>query len=61
MPYVNIQILQGATREEKREVVQQVTQTLVSVLGKKLEKIHVVIHEVPAENWGFMGQLTDEL
>lgn len=61
MPYVNIQILQGATREQKRELVKQVTQTLVSVLNKKPEKTHVVIQEIPAESWGFNGQLTDEI
>ena len=45
MPYVNIQILKGATRNQKAELVRDVTDSLVRVLGKKPEHIHVVIHE----------------
>ncbi|MGF1512543.1 MAG: 4-oxalocrotonate tautomerase family protein [Elainellaceae cyanobacterium] len=60
MPYVNIQITQGATREQKAELVKDVTGSLVRVLGKKPEYIHVVIQEIEDENWGFSGLLTDE-
>jgi 4-oxalocrotonate tautomerase len=61
MPYVNIQITAGATREQKAELVKDVTDSLVRVLNKNPEHTHVVIQDVPLENWGFGGQLTDEL
>ena len=61
MPYVNIRITDdGVTREQKAQVVREVTQTLVRVLGKKPEHTHIVIDEVTLENWGFAGVLTDE-
>lgn len=60
MPYVNIQITRGATREQKAELVRDVTASLVRVLGKKPEHIHVVIQEISEEDWGFAGMLTDE-
>lgn len=60
MPYVNIQITEGATREQKAELVEDVTGSLVRVLNKKPEHIHVVIQEISEENWGFAGQLTDD-
>ena len=60
MPYVNIQITTGATREQKAALVKDVTDSLVRVLGKKPEHIHIVISEVEEENWGFAGQLTDD-
>lgn len=61
MPYVNIRITDdGVTREKKAQIVREVTDTLVRVLGKKPEHTHVVIDEVRAENWGFAGVLTDE-
>ena len=60
MPYVNIQITKGATREQKAQLVREVTDSLVSVLGKKPEHIHIVIQEIEEENWGFSGLLTDE-
>lgn len=61
MPYINVQILKGATREQKREVVEQMTKTLMDVLGKKPEHIHIVIDEVDADNWGYSGKLTSDL
>ena len=61
MPYVNVQITDdGVTRAQKKKIVQDITATLVENLGKKPEHIHIVIDEVPAENWGFSGMLTDD-
>jgi 4-oxalocrotonate tautomerase len=60
VPYVNIQITRGATREQKKELVARVTTTLVEVLGKKPEHTHIVIQEIADEDWGFAGLLTDE-
>lgn len=60
MPYVNIQIIRGATREQKAQLVKDVTDSLVRVLGKKPEHTHVVIQEINEEDWGFAGLLTDE-
>ena len=60
MPYVNIQITKSATREQKAKLVEDVTGSLVRVLGKKPEHIHIVIEEIDDENWGFAGLLTDE-
>lgn len=60
MPYINVQITQGASRDDKARIVREMTQTLVETLGKKPEHIHIVIDEVAEENWGFAGILTDE-
>ncbi|MFG0329554.1 MAG: 4-oxalocrotonate tautomerase family protein [Phycisphaerales bacterium] len=60
MPYVNIQITTGATRDQKATLVREVTESLVRTLGKKPEHIHIVIDEVDEANWGFEGLLTDE-
>jgi 4-oxalocrotonate tautomerase len=60
MPYVNVQITRGATREQKAQLVHDITDSLVRVLGKKPEYTHVVIQEIADEDWGFSGLLTDE-
>lgn len=60
MPYVNIQITQGATREQKAQLVKDITDSFVRVLGKKPEHTHIVILEIAEENWGFSGLLTDD-
>ena len=61
MPYVSVRITRdGVTVEQKKQVVEQITRTLVSVLGKRPEHIHVIIDEVEPENWGFAGMLTTD-
>jgi 4-oxalocrotonate tautomerase len=60
MPYVNVQITKGATREQKAQLVKEITASLVTVLGKRPEHTHVVIQEIAEEDWGFSGLLTDQ-
>ncbi|WP_152401380.1 tautomerase family protein [Paenibacillus cellulositrophicus] len=60
MPYINLQVTKGVNREQKAQIVKQFTETLVIVLGKKPEHIHIVIQEIEEENWGFEGVLTDD-
>ena len=61
MPYVNVQITKGTSREQKAAIVREFTETLVRTLGKKPEHIHIVIENVELEDWGFGGVLSDEL
>ncbi len=60
MPYVKIEVIEGATREQKAGLVADVTQSLVDRLGKKPEQVFVVIHEVSADNWGAGGGLVSD-
>ncbi|WP_415883793.1 tautomerase family protein [Neptuniibacter sp. QD29_5] len=60
MPYVNVQVTKGVTREQKAEIVKDITGSLQRVLGKKPEHTHIVIQEIEEEDWGFAGMLTDE-
>ena len=60
MPYVNVQITKGASRDQKRALVEDITQSLARHLGKSPEHVHIVIQEVREEDWGYAGMLTDE-
>jgi 4-oxalocrotonate tautomerase len=56
MPYVNVRITrEGATAEQKEEVIRRMTQVLVDVLGKNPETTVVVVDEVETDNWGIGG------
>ena len=57
MPYVNLQITKGATREQKARIVKEFTQTLVEVLGKNPQNTHIVIQEIDRADWGHAGEL----
>ncbi|HYM62596.1 MAG TPA: 4-oxalocrotonate tautomerase family protein [Thermoanaerobaculia bacterium] len=57
MPYVNIRITrEGATAEQKAQLIKGATQLLVDVLGKNPQTTVVVIDEVDTDNWGFAGE-----
>ena len=56
MPYVNIRITrEGATPEQKAELIGGVTDLLQRVLGKNPATTVVTIDEVEFENWGIGG------
>ncbi|WP_147693202.1 2-hydroxymuconate tautomerase family protein [Vogesella mureinivorans] len=57
MPYVNIKITrEGATTEQKAELIAGVTQLLQQVLNKNPATTVVVIDEVDTDNWGIGGE-----
>jgi 4-oxalocrotonate tautomerase len=57
MPFVNIKITkEGATPEQKAELIQGVTDLLVKVLHKNPQTTVVVIEEVDPDNWGIGGE-----
>jgi 4-oxalocrotonate tautomerase len=56
MPYVNIRITrEGATPEQKADLIAGVTELLQRVLGKNPATTVVNIDEVDFENWGIGG------
>lgn len=62
MPYVNIQITrEGATAEQKAELIRGVTELLVRVLDKNPATTFVIIDEVDTDNWGIAGQTVTAL
>ena len=57
MPFVNIKITkEGATPEQKAELIKGVTDLLVKVLNKNPRTTVVVIEEVDTDNWGIGGE-----
>ena len=57
MPYVNIKITdEGATPEQKHQLITGVTDLLHTVLGKNPKTTVVVIEEVSCDNWGIAGE-----
>jgi 4-oxalocrotonate tautomerase len=61
MPYVNVKITTGATRQQKEELIEGITELLVRVLEKNPATTHVVIEEIEPENWGIRGSSVAEL
>ena len=61
MPYVNIKITrEGATAEQKAELIKGATDLLARVLNKTPATTFVVIDEVEMEDWGIGGVPVEE-
>jgi 4-oxalocrotonate tautomerase len=57
MPFINIKITrEGATTEQKAELIKGATDLVVKVLGKNPATTVVLIEEVDTDNWGVGGE-----
>lgn len=57
MPYINIRVTdEQVTQEQKRQLIAGATQLVVDILDKNPKSTHVVIDEVPIDNWGVNGK-----
>ncbi|HDR9095743.1 TPA: 4-oxalocrotonate tautomerase family protein [Burkholderia vietnamiensis] len=61
MPFAQIYLLEGRTEEQKRAVIEKVTQALQEAVGAPKENVRVWIHDVPKMNWGIAGQTAKDL
>jgi 4-oxalocrotonate tautomerase len=55
MPFVNIRILEGHSKERKDEIARRVTDTISEVAKLPKEAIWVVFEDVTADDW-YVGQ-----
>lgn len=57
MPFINIKMAQGRSREQKQELAEAVTREAVRILDVQPEWVTVIIDEYPRDNWATAGQL----
>lgn len=60
MPYVNIRIAGTLTREQKRKIAEEFTDTLERIALKPAAYTYIAFDEMPDENWAIAGKLLDE-
>lgn len=61
MPFAQIHMIEGRTEEQKKVVIEKVSQALVEATGSPIANVRVLITEVPKENWGIAGVSAKEL
>jgi 4-oxalocrotonate tautomerase len=57
MPVVHIQMYDGRSLEQKRQLVKEVTDVVARVTGNSPQGVHVIIDEVKRDNWAIGGLL----
>ena len=57
MPFINVKIVENVfTSEQKREMVQRLTDTMVEIEGENMRPVTwVVVEEVASGDWGIGG------
>lgn len=60
MPVVTIDMWEGRTVEQKKQLVEGITKVMVDKLGIAPEHITIIIRDDPKHNWATGGKLASE-
>jgi len=61
MPLAQITMVEGRTKQQKKRLIEEVTDAIVRTIDAPKESIRVSIMEIPADNWGVGGVPKSEL
>lgn len=56
MPIANLTIISGRTPEQRRALMEKVTDAIEESLGAPRQAIRVIVQEVPAFHWSVGGE-----
>jgi len=57
MPTFHIELFEGRTVEQKRELVAAITSETCRVLKIEASSVDIIIHDIKRENWATAGTL----
>jgi len=57
MPTLRVELMEGRTVEQKRALVQALTQAVVETLGSKPESVDIVLFDIKRHDWATGGEL----
>ncbi|MBL8470476.1 MAG: 4-oxalocrotonate tautomerase family protein [Rhodocyclaceae bacterium] len=61
MPFAQVFLIEGRTEEQKRVLIEKVSQALSESVGAPIENVRVWIQEVPKSQWGIAGKTAKDL
>lgn len=57
MPTIRVDLMEGRTVEQKRALVQALTQAVVNTLGGKPESVDILLYDIKRHDWATGGEL----
>ncbi|WP_256373102.1 4-oxalocrotonate tautomerase [Ramlibacter montanisoli] len=60
MPTIRVDLFEGRTPEQKRNLVKALTQACVETLGSKPESVDILLFDVKPSDWATGGELWSE-
>ncbi|HJV52937.1 MAG TPA: 2-hydroxymuconate tautomerase [Noviherbaspirillum sp.] len=61
MPICQIYLMEGRTVEQKRKLIEKITDAMNESIGAPRESVRVIITEMPKEHFGIGGKSAAEL
>ncbi len=56
MPIVEVKMWEGKSAEDKNRLIAAISNAFEDVLNVKSDHLHIVIVDIPKENWGSRGK-----
>jgi 4-oxalocrotonate tautomerase len=57
MPTIRVEMFEGRSPDQKRALVQALTQAVVDSLGARPESVDVILYDIKKSEWATAGQL----
>jgi 4-oxalocrotonate tautomerase len=60
MPTIRVEMFEGRTPEQKKNLVKALTQACVDTLGSQADSIDVILYDIKQSEWATGGELWSE-
>ena len=61
MPTYHVEMMEGRTLEQKKQLVAAITRVSVEILGGEADSVDILITDIKRQNWATGGKLWSEL
>lgn len=60
MPTIRVELMEGRTPDQKKNLVKALTQAVLDTLGGKAESVDVLLFDIKRHDWATGGELWSE-
>ncbi|MFC3884806.1 2-hydroxymuconate tautomerase [Bacillus songklensis] len=61
MPFITVKVLEGKTKEQKRELVEKMTELVSQTFEVEKDRVFIFIEDLQKDNYGKQGKLFSDL
>ena len=60
MPTIRVELMEGRTPEQKKQLVKALTEAVVTTLGGNPEAVDILLYDIKRHDWATGGELWSE-
>lgn len=61
MPFITVKMLEGKTKEQKRQLIERMTEGACETLGVEASRVFIFIEDLEKDNYGKNGKMFSDL